>query len=81
MTEIRAAAAAKHFPTTGPARELLIALARLADGDGTYAISELPLASSAARLDATTTGEAYQVLLTGGWITISGEWGHVGVGP
>ncbi len=80
MTTARAAAAREHFPTTGPARELLIALADLADGNGTFEVQDMPLASGAARLDATTTHEAYQVLIAGHWITINGEHGHIEVG-
>jgi hypothetical protein len=80
MTANRAAAVAHHFPTTGTARDLLIALAHLADGNGTFAITDMPLASAAAHLDATTTHEAYQVLLMGGWIIIDGEHGHIQTG-
>jgi hypothetical protein len=74
MTTTRAAAVAHQFPTTGTA------LAHLADGNGTFAITDMPLASGAARLDATTTYEAYQVLTTGRWIIIDGEHGHIQIG-
>lgn len=81
MTAERAAAAAEHFPTTGPARDLFIALAELADSDGTFSVAELPAASATARLDAAAAGEAWELLLQAvGWITITGGWGHVEVG-
>jgi hypothetical protein len=76
-TAARAAQLAARFRVTGPARELLLALAGLADERGRFDLADLPRAARSARLDTVTATEAWQVLLTGGWVTVTGPTGHL----